>query len=177
MADISIQFHALPQELLQFVKQCLQEFDIHVVAMRFFPFEATEVSFDMLDDVFSPMSPFEELAFTIYHPVLPATSNTNFYDKNPGKLRLDIQKVTEKGLRQTWLTCRTKDAQALSVWKKVAKRLKEITRTGVIAVNPDSGKSTPSSSFRYTPGAKALELEGVPMLPAAGENVLKFVEA
>lgn len=174
MADIKIQFHALPEELLQFVGECIRDFNIHVVAMRFAPFEAKEISSETLGSVFSPTSPFRELALTVECPILPATSNTDFHDKNPTKLRLDIQRPTESGLRQTWLACRTDDEEALNVWKKVARRLKDITKTGVVVVNPDSGCSAPSSSFRYTSGAKALERAGVPMLPAAGGNILRF---
>ena len=177
MADISIQFHAMPEELLQFVKECLRDFNIHVVAMRFFPFEATEVSADRLEEIFSTSSAFRELAFTVERPVLPVKSSMHFHDQNPSNLGLEIQRPTEKGLRQTWLACRTGDARALSIWKKIAKRLKEMTTTGVVAVNPDTGACASSSSFRFTSGAKALELAGVPMLPAAGGNVLRFGEA
>jgi hypothetical protein len=174
MADISIQCHALPEELLPFVKQCVADYSLHVVAMRFFPFEAIEVDRDRLDDIFSESSPYEELGFTLHPPALPAKSNTDFYDKNNDELRLDIQRTKKQGLRQTWLTCRTDSAEALAVWKKVAKRLKGMTQTGVIAVNPNTGASVASRSFRYTAGAKVLEQSGVPMLPAAGGCILKF---
>jgi hypothetical protein len=176
MADISIQFHALPEELLPFVKQCVNDYALHVVAMRFFPFEAIEVSPDGIDDIFSEASRYRELAFTLHQPVLPVKSNTDFFDKNPGKLRLDIQRKSHHGLRQSWLACRTDNSEAFAVWKQVAKRLKKMTQTGVIVVNPDTGATVPSRSFRYTAGAKALELSGVTMLQAAGACILKFGE-
>ncbi len=174
MADINIQFHALPEELRRFAEQCVHDFDLHVVAMKYFPFEANEVPQDSLSSVFSTTALFRELAFTLERPVLPVVSNLDFYDKNSNKLRLDIQRPTKDGLRQTWLACRTNDTTALSVWKQIAKRLKKITKAGVIVVNPNSGCSAPCSSFRYTAGAKALECEGVRMLPAAGGNIIKF---
>ena len=62
MADILTQFHALPEELLQFVKECVAEFKLHVVAMRFFPFDAIEINPDELEAVFSNSSPYEEIA-------------------------------------------------------------------------------------------------------------------
>src|SRR5271156_548730 len=107
MADISIQFHALPEELLPFVKECIADFNLHVVAMRFFPFEAIEVKSHDLDAVFSDSSPYEELGLTLCEPSLPVKSNTNFYDKNPDLLRIDIRRTEEKGLEQTRIAART----------------------------------------------------------------------
>ena len=177
MADISIQFHALAEELLPFVKQCVTDFGLHVVAMRFFPFDAIEVKPDRLDAIFLESSPYRELGFTLHEPSLPVKSNTDYYDKNPDGLRIDIQRKSDKGLRQTWLTARTDNPEALSVWKKVAKRLRKMTQAGVLAINPDTGATALSRSFRYTAGAKAMELSGVKMLPAAGGCVLKLGES
>jgi hypothetical protein len=174
MADISIQFHALPQELLPFVQQCVADFDLYIVAMRFFPFEAIEVRPDDLESVFSESSPYRELGFTLHKPTIPVKSNTDYVDKNPDSLRIDIQRTSKEGLRQTWLTARTDNVEALAVWRKIGKRLKEMTQAGVIAVNPDTGATALSRTFRYTAGAKALESSGVLMLPAAGGCILKL---
>ena len=177
MADISIQFHALPEELLLFVRECMEEFGLHLVAMRFFPFEAVEVGPERLDEIFSGDSLFRELGFTTDPPVLPATSNLDFADRNPDKLRLNIQRVTADGLRQTGLTCRTEDKSCLKVWRKIARRLVARTAGGVVTTNPDSGISDePCKSFRYTPGAKELADRGVVMLPSAGGCTMRFVD-
>jgi hypothetical protein len=168
MADISVQFHALPEELLSFTKRCVKDFNLHVVAMKFFPFDFVEVPFDKLDEIFSPLSPYQELGFTLQKANLPVKSNTNYYDKNPGALRLDIRRPGDKGLEQTWLTARTDNQEALGIWKKISKRLKEITESGVVAINPDSGATSFMRSFRYTQGAKNLELSGTPMTSLGG---------
>ena len=52
MADISIQFHARPEELREFVKQCVSDFGLHVVAIRYRPLEAVELAGDRLNEVF-----------------------------------------------------------------------------------------------------------------------------
>jgi hypothetical protein len=174
MADIAVQFHALPAELRQFVKDVVQDFDLHVVAMRFFPFDAIRLTRDDLDCVFADDSPYAELAFTLGPANLPVKSNTDFFDRNPSRLRLDIQRVTEKGLRQTWMSARTDDKKSFAIWSKVRKRLKEMTESGVTVTNPVSGASTHSRSFRYTAGAKAAEMAGITMLQAAGTCVVKF---
>jgi hypothetical protein len=174
MAGISIQFHALPEELLALAKQCVADFGLHVVAMRAFPFGAIKVRPNELDAVFLNSSPYRELAFSLHEPVWPATSQLNFYDKNPNGLRLDIKRKEPKGLEQTLLTASTSDPVALSVWKKIAKRVKGMTQAGVVGVNPDTGATALFRSFRFSPGAKALEASGVAMLPFAGQCILKL---
>ena len=177
MARIAIQFHALPDELLSLVKSIMHDFGIHVTAMRFSPFEAIEVTPDTLDNVFAENSPYEELALTVDRPVLPARSNTDFAEKNPNKLRLDIRRVHPDGLRQTFLSAHSEDATALPLWKKIAQRLKAATKAGVIVKNPDTGASVEDRTFRYSPGAKALAARGVRMLPLAGGNLIEFPES
>jgi hypothetical protein len=72
MADISIQFHAMPEELLAFVRQIVADFDLHVVALRFRPFNAGELSERQLGGCFSVDSPCRRLHFTLKKPVFPS---------------------------------------------------------------------------------------------------------
>ena len=173
MADISIQFHALRHELLPLVKQSMSDFDLHVVAMTYFPFTAVTLSMGDLDRIFADPSTYRELAFTLEKAKLPVKTN-EFLDLNPDALALQIQSVAENGLRQSWLGCRTTNEAALSAWKKITRRLKRITSAGVTVTNPKTGAHAQYRTFRYTAGAKALEFTGVPMLPAAGGCIVKF---
>jgi hypothetical protein len=172
---ISIAFHATPVELLEFLREVVSDFNLRVVAMRFFPFDAYEVRFDQLPTVFSAEPRVYQLGLTLDPPNLPAVSNRDFGENNPARLRFDIEIPTEAGLRQCWLTCRTSRFDAAMTWKEVAKRLKAITRTGVVAVNRDTGEAVPVASHRYTDGAKRLADSGIEMLPSAGGGLLKFV--
>jgi hypothetical protein len=174
MPDISIQFHALPKELLTFTKQCVSDFNLHVVAMRSFPFEAIKVAYDQLDDIFAESSPYTELVFFLYEPMIMVRAKTFLYDENPDGLHLDVPRVNDKGLRQAWLATRTANADAIFVWRKIAARLKKITKAGVIVINPDSGASGVARTFRYTAGAKVLESSGIVMRPGAGGNIVKL---
>ncbi len=156
------------RHVLVFVKDCVAKYNLHVVAMRFFPFEAIEILPSNLDAVFSKSSPFEELALTIHKPSLPVKSQLNFYDQNPGVLRLDIKRPTEKGLEETWLAARTDNEAALSVWRKVAKRLKQLTKQGATVTNPKTGDRGPARSHRFTAGALKLYKTSIPLLTITG---------
>jgi hypothetical protein len=174
VADISIQFHAIPEELLALVKTAVGDFRLHVVAMRSFPFAATEVGLDNLEDVLAAGSPYCQLGFTIDKPVIPVTGAMEFLDKNPGALRLIVERASKAGLRQSLLSARTDNSAILATWKKIAKRLKDMTQAGVIVTNPDTGAFVQDRNFRYSAGAKALASSGVPMLPIAGGNRIEF---
>jgi hypothetical protein len=174
MTDISIQFHAVPEELLALVKAAVPDFGLHVVAMRFFPFAAIEADLDRLEGVFAEGSPCHQLGFTIEEPVLPQTGAMDFLDKNPGALRLNVERKGKEGLRQSLLSARTDHSATLAIWKKIAKRLKNITQAGVIVTNPDTGAFVRDRNFRYSAGALTLASSGVIMLPIAGGNRIEF---
>ncbi|NLS93288.1 MAG: hypothetical protein GXX96_14120 [Planctomycetaceae bacterium] len=141
-----------------------------IVAMRYSPFEALEIDNTQLARVFQEEASFRRLALTLAKPTMPVSGGLDFADKNPDHLRIEIGRLTENGLEQSWLTARTEDLQALSLWKRIANRLRKRTRSGVMAVNRETGVSVPMRSFRYSPGAKALEVDGVAMLPPQGAN-------
>ena len=174
MANILIQFHALPCEVTALVKQCVEDFNLHAVAMKYFLYEVVEVGAHEMTQLSEPTSSFRNLAITLEKPVLSLTDN--FKEQNPSCLQIGLEKIGVEGLRQIALSARTDDLQALSVWKKIAKRLKSITRTGVVAVNSDTGEQSPVKTFRYTAGAKAAALAGVRILPFAGGGVLLIPE-
>jgi len=176
MADLLIQFHALPEELLQFLRGIVSDFDTHTVAFRFHPFSASEIDQGDLDRVFSDPS-FRRLALTLLPPVLPASSGNQFADQNRDGLFVDIGRLTDKGLTESCLAARTDQDQALKIWKQVARRLKSATMQGAVAVNSQTGATSRLPHHRYTEGAKRSYEQGVPILPVAGTSKLRLGEA
>jgi hypothetical protein len=168
MADISIQFHALPEELRDFVKQCVSDFGLHIIAIRFHPYEAIELDADRLDEAFTDSSQYDELAFTLHPPILPAKGNMALADNNPDVLWLAIGKRTNTSLKESHLSARTENAVAFAVWKQIAKRLKDLTDKGALAVNPETGATSLARGHRFTSRAKALETSGIATLTITG---------
>lgn len=175
MTDILIQFHALPEELRPLFAWSIVDIEAQITAFRFQPFLAQKVRMDNLDVLLLDPS-VREVAFTLEVPTLSVATATAFLDRHPGALRLDMGRRSEKGLRESSLSCRTSDARALTAWKGVVRKLQGITTAGAIAVNPATGATSRLRSHRYTEGAKALDDMGVPMLPVAGATVLHFGE-
>ena len=174
MADILIQFHALPEELLPIVLQCVTKSGLHAVAVRYFPFEAVEISSDDLVHLFSPYSSCREVILTLDAPVLNVATAGELADRNPDRLRLVIGRRVEEGLNESSLTARTSNNKALAVWKEVATHLKRVTQAGAVAVNRETKATALLRNHRFTQGAKRAELEGIPILPVAGGSFIKL---
>lgn len=155
------------------VRSFVCEEKCHVTALKFHPFEATLTDTAMLSEVFHDVA-VRRVAITLKPPVLAVGALNEFLDRNSSALLLDIGRQTVEGLRESWLTAKTEDPGLYSKWKKFADRLRSITKLGTVAINPQTGASMSLKGHRFSPGAKKLESEGVPMLPVAGTSRLKF---
>lgn len=175
MADISLQFHCLPDELILSVSSFVNEVRAHTVAIRFQPFEAVLIAASDLSRALQAPD-VRRIVFTADSPVLGATAMNAFLDQNPGALLLDLGRQTDAGLKESWLASRTDNPVLLASWRKLVKQVRSLTRAGAIAVNPQTGATSRLKDHRYSAGAKLLESQGIAMLPAAGTARLRFPE-
>jgi hypothetical protein len=173
MADLSIQFHALPDEIVPLVCSFVDEVHVSVSAIKYQPFVVTPINTADLSIVLRDVE-VRRVAFTLVSPALPARGMNEFLDRNPDAMLLDVGKVLDAGLQESWLTARTRDASTLGIWRKLSKRVLAATATGAIAVNPKTGATAPAKGHRFSTGAKAMDRAGVPMLPAAGTARFRF---
>jgi hypothetical protein len=168
MPDISIQFYATPQELLHFTEEVARAFCLHIVALRYRPFEIEEVAVEDLKPYFCQSSQFRRWAFTIRAPNLAVQNELEHGQKNPDHLRLDVGEFDGRSLNESWLSCRTENKAAFTIWKKIARRLKEVTLPGITATSRVSGATVEYKTQRYSVGARELEKSGVTMVGPAG---------
>lgn len=173
MSDMSLQFHATPEELLPLVRAYLVEVGDQVSALRYHPFRAALIDRAELDSVFDDPS-VRRIVMTAYAPELAVAGRMEFLDRNPSALQLDVGRNSPAGLDESWLTGRTEDKERLKTWKKLLSKIRAITRTGVVAFNPDTGATAVVKGHRFSEGAKALERQGVPILTAARKPGLMF---
>ncbi len=168
MPDISIQFYAAQAETLAFTKDIIAEFELYAAAMNYRPFKVIDVNLNDLQSYFSASSDCHRWAFALNAPRLDVKNELEFGDMNPDHLRLDVGRELGAYLELSWLSCRTENTLAYSIWKRVAKKLKALTLDGVTARNRDNGIQVEYPKFRYSQGAKRLEADGVLMLAATG---------
>ncbi len=68
---------------------------------------------------------------------------------------------------------KSNDERTIAIGKELSKRLKKISKAGVLIIHPQTGASSFAKTFRYTNGAVALEGAGVQMIPIGG-NLAKL---
>ena len=173
MPDLSIQFHALPEEIAKLVMECLSA-ELHVIGLTFPPFAATELASRQVANAIIE-GPYWRLVFVEKKPSFPIRSASELAEMHPGALYLDIGREGDKGLGESWLACRTSSGVPISErWKYIAKKLKAITSSGAFATDPKTGISSRIKNHRFTEGAKKLDEKGRHMLPTAGRILISF---
>ena len=145
MQKLSVQFHALPQEV-------------------------EELSRGLSDDpgVQTTRAP-TFIAFTL-SDANPAENPSKFIELNPDALVWETGHISEQGLSESWLWAMTGDERALRRWKQAAAALRSRTLTGAVAVHPGSGARAPMRTHRFSKGAQRAFADGLAMLPAAGNS-------
>ncbi|HSP79830.1 MAG TPA: hypothetical protein VLQ93_14960 [Myxococcaceae bacterium] len=173
MTGISIQFHALPEETLPLMQEYVRQSGLHITAMKFPPPEGRLIGVDDLHEGLLEGG-VRRIAFTLEPPVLTEETSNRFFDHNPDALILDPGRLTEKGLEESWLSARTSNEAALKVWKRVARKLRGITKAGAIAINPDTGATAHIRIYRSTAGARDLQAKGVVMRSLGGGSIIQY---
>lgn len=173
MADVLVQFHSTVEELSVFLSRVIADVPVHVTAFRFSPFRAESVDAASLDATIRDAS-VSRLVLTLETPAIAARTEGEFLDKNPGSLVIEIGRLSADGLRESCLSARTEDEEAIRTWREVAGKLRKSTRAGAVAVNPMTGATSFLRNHRFTAGAKALDEHGVVIRPVAGSAVLRL---
>lgn len=175
MKKIVIQFHASPEELVEYINSVSSELGLVVTMMILKPFKLKEIEGQlsvgdlMLDgDI--------RIIFTKEKPNIAVASPNNFYDLNPGVVHVDIGRLTTENLKESALSFMSDDKEKIDIANKLASRLKKITKAGVIAVSSISGAEANVRSHRYTKGAKSMYDLGINMLPIAGNSFYKLLD-
>lgn len=175
MKKIMIQFHATLEELVEYINSISSELGLFLTVMVLRPFALREIDGELLAEALSIDGDIR-IILTAQKPSMDATSPNNFYDLNQGTIDLDIGRLTEYGLKESALGFMSGDKEKAAIANKVVSRLKKLTKTGAIAVNPVNGAEANSRFHRYTEGAKALHDNGVKILPVAGNIFFKLTD-
>jgi hypothetical protein len=170
MAKIGTQFHAAPDEILNFIKECSEEFHLHVAILRSFPTFSVNIlhSTDGVKSISN--SKTIRICLYQYEPDLDANDQSEFFDKNPECLTITIGKYHDNQLGESSIGSLVQDANTLKMWKKIITKFKSNTYTGAWVVNSLSGEKAFYKHHIYTEGARKLFLEGVKVVPFGGWN-------
>lgn len=167
MPDISIQFYAAEEELSDWITRWAVRHSLHVVAIQFRPFIIKRVQSNEVSDVVRN-SEIDRVVLLTAPAYVNCDTKAEFENKNRDDLALDVGRLTEAGLAESWLAARTEDVSALKIWRSIVKDLKSETLAGVTAINRHNGIAAYYPADRYSPAAAAMEANQIPMLPLVG---------
>ena len=176
MYSVLVQFHSTVEELVEFVQFTSSTFDLATVLLILKPFEVEVVSGGLkLLEVKEVLQSSDVRLVLLRESVdVSALNPDDFLKKNPDSIEFDVGRSIDKTLEESALSFMSNSEDAYSIAKKIASKLKKITKAGVIAVNPESGDEAKIRNHRYTKGAKLMYDEGFKILPVAGNNFLKL---
>lgn len=171
MTNINIQFHAVPGEIIRFIKECAKECNLHIVMVELFPsFRANLLN--QADDALEsmPLCNTNRVCLYINKPKILSKNFEDFLDRNPDSLLITIGKYCDNALEGSQFATNTQSGESLKVWKKIVKEFKSETLSGAWVVNPYTGAKGFYKHHRYTKGAKKLFMDGVKIVPFVGWN-------
>jgi hypothetical protein len=170
MSKLSLQFHALPEEMGTLVSDLLQDNSVFMTVVEG---SRMPLQFRLNEERLYPPD-CRALIFTLSPPVLSAKSIHDFRGLNPDALVLEFGQLVPAGLTESWLSAITENKDVVKRWKQTVKLVQAATLGGAVAVNPKSGAAAPMKGHRFTRGAQGQYLKGVAMLPSAGNSLIQL---
>src|SRR5690349_2505415 len=118
MASFSVQFHATPDELCEFVRKWASASNVYCAAVYYQPYKTSPVTSETVCAAIKGGAQRIVLAEkTIF---LDAHGNNELLDRNPGLLILELGQLDNAGLGESHLST----AAATAAWKNIASSLR-----------------------------------------------------
>jgi hypothetical protein len=171
MSKLSLQFHAMPDEIPELVAALINDRAIFTTKIAGAPLAPTHFG---KDEAVQVDRSTRALAFTLRKPVLTARSIDEFRLANPDALVLSIGQIRDDGLAESWLSAMSDDETAMKRWRQASRIIHGITFSGATAVSPKSGATVPMKSHRFTAGAQKAYMKGLPLLPSGGNTIVRL---
>ncbi|MGY5779586.1 hypothetical protein [Rhizobium sp. LEGMi135b] len=126
MTDILVQFHAIPEEMAEFIVQMSSEYNLNIIGKTYFPENYEWLNLLFVHD-FSKNTLFssKEVIFT---KCKTSDDMKHALEKESELLRLSIGKLKNNILEESSLSTRCFSDSYLGTWKNIANRLKKIVR-------------------------------------------------
>lgn len=157
----SLSFHGTYSEVVGWVREWREQLDLNVVAEYFFPaYRAVQV-----EDW--PDADADRISLHIYPVDLVVRSGLDFVDKNPNGFSIVVGQESAQGLRGSLVGATTDNREAMKVWRKLRRDVRDSLNSGAWRVSTINGARSRDESHLYTSGAKRLQDQGVPSLGAS----------
>ncbi len=167
MARVSVQFHAMPSEVADFLVKVAADPSLWLTKLGGHPFAVRPWTGEA-NSIADERSEISAIAVTLVEPVLRGRSIHEFHKLNADMLAVEIGRVTESGLKESWLWGTSDDPLTMKVWKRIARQLTAFCTTGGFAENLNTGARGSAGNHRFSSGARLAYSNGTRLLPVAG---------
>ncbi len=179
MNSLTIQFHATPEEMVQFSIDVMENHkNLFAVYEEVIPsFSVRHIVPDEIQGLIldTQRPQYSSILFFLTRPNINAATQMSFRGLNSTPIFLQVGRLTVSGLEESSLSImKTDDAEACSYGRKIARLLKKTTFSGVTVFNPNTGIEGKDKNRRYTVGVQKLFYEGVKILPFAGACIYRI---
>jgi len=167
MPRTSIQFHAMPSEIAEFLGEIVADASLRFTELRGACFSPRPLDRNKVADA-AQDSTTVAIAITLVEPVLCVGSIHQFHKSNPDLLVVEIGRPTAAGLQESWLWATSDNPVTMKAWRRIARKLATLYTTGGSAENLNTGARGTSGNHRFSPGARLAYSNGMRLLPVAG---------
>jgi hypothetical protein len=171
---LSIQFHSTLEESIEFVNSVSDDLSLFVAIVNMLPIFKIKAVAELSIADFEENDVDTWIVFSQSNSILSCESVNQFNELNSTLISLRIGSQKRYELKESFLSFMSDDREAYQVAKKIAGHLKNRTKPGVVAFNPLNGAEVKLNTHRYSKGAKAMYLQGIKLLPLAGNSLLKI---
>lgn len=156
--ETSLSCHGTYPEIIGWVRGWREQLELSVVAEYFFPvYRAMHV-----ENRSDPEAIPDRISLHIYPINLAVRSGLEFVDENPQGFCIVVGQESAQGLHESLLGATTDDREAMKLWRRLRRDLRDSLNSGAWRVSTVNGARSREDSHLYTSGARRLQDEGVP---------------
>ncbi|WBW95241.1 hypothetical protein [Oceanirhabdus sp. W0125-5] len=171
MAKIDSQFHGTPEEITDFIKDCVKLYKLYLVTIQLFPSFKAELYYEEENlDKLKVTNDIRLICVYRDKPDMSESSYLEFLKVNKDCLVVTLGKHKGDTLEESSLGSVTEDIDSLKLYRKIIKNFNSMTITGAWVINPYNGAKEFYKYHRYTHLAKKLFEDGTKMIPLGGWN-------
>ncbi len=166
MRRTTLQFHATPDELSEWLDEFFARYDVSAGVERFSTRESATVPLDEVGRIAGRQG-----ADRI---VLSTADVVSLDPHEPDQCWITLGRLEGGRLSQSALSASWTNTDAGRAWQALRRLIVGRTHDGVLSVNPRTGDRVPFRGFRFSEGTRRLAHQGVALRPFAGDAQLEI---
>jgi hypothetical protein len=172
MTKISVNFHALPFEIIEFIKESVRIYNLYIVLVELFPTFSAQLLNERDISNLLQFNITNRIYLYIDKPEITFSNQKDFLEYNPEFITITNGKYVDNTLEESWMAGNTRNNER--IWRKFIKGFKSMTHSGAWVINPKNGEEVFCDNHRFTEEAKNLFNNGIQIVPITGWNYYRF---